>query len=271
MTVRRWTLGCGLAALLAASYLANLHFNRKLASGAAARGGGLKTGSNTQIHRERNKTDAPAERVIRINAAGILGSVNGRELKLADLLPLNPAQKTQVQELSAATYNFLLDRAVNRELIFQTAKAQGIALDDSQREQLAEFRRQRNQREPGLVQNLNAAGNQVDFEARDAEAFMLQTALLAKAGASPDVTAEEAMEYYRQHSTEYAGLPADEPARSQAWAEIEFQIRTSLAPAKRTKFQSQLSAYMDQMKSVANVALSPVTQSDLPSSGSSAP
>ena len=270
MTVRHWTLSCGLAALLAASFLTYVRFNREVSLGPARNSGGLEAISNAPGQANR-KASAPIDPVIRIDVTKVLGSVNGKELKLADLLPLNPTQKNQVQEFSEATYNYLLDRAINRELVLQTAKGKGIALDDSQREQLAEFRKQRNQQEPGLVQHLNAGENQIDFEVRDAEAFMLQTALLAKTGVSPDVTAEETAEYYRQHSAEYPELLVDEPARSRVWANIDFQIRSNLALAKRANFQSQLSAYMDQVRSGANIALAPINQSDLSSLNSSVP
>jgi hypothetical protein len=257
MTIRRWMSGVGLAAFIAASYVAHLKFNRELTSRAVGPGGSLEAPDNLVPSNGVAGGDS-GEPAIRINAARRLASVNGKELKLADLTPLNPAATNQDAQFSPATYRYLLDRAVNRELILQTAKAQGVELDESRREQLDQFRMLRKQSEPGLVQALNVDQGRVDFETRDAEAFMLQTELLVRTGASPNVSAEEVQEYYRQHGSEFPGLPADEPARSETWAEIDFQIRTQLSPIKRATFQNQLAAFMNQIKSSANIVLAPL-------------
>jgi parvulin-like peptidyl-prolyl isomerase len=262
MTVRQWRiLGCGLAALFAASlvvYVTSSHQSPV----PVAKQQDAETVSVAPPQPSKKRAGAPAP-VIQVSATGVLASVNGRQLKLADLMPLSPAKTNHEQALSPETYHYLLERAINRELVLQTAERQGVQLDQAQLAQLDEFRKQRNQREPGLVQRLNTDSDQLDFETRDTEAFMLQTALLARTGASPNVTAEDALEYYSQHASDFAELPPSEPALSQAWANIDFQIRTILAPMKRANFQTQLAAYMDQIKSAADIALTPVAPSSI--------
>ena len=77
----------------------------------------------------------------------------------------------------------------DRELIFQTARAQGIDLDESQKQQILDFKTARGAKTgPGLVRDLNGGAAEILFESQDAEAFMLQTSLMEKSGASPNVT-----------------------------------------------------------------------------------
>jgi len=274
MAVRNWRLmGLGLAAVIAASLLAYHKFNQGLAvpQTAAPDERASTAAASAQAHSKTNEAGSFAAPAIHVSATAVLASVNGRELKLADLVPLRPDQKTRCVDFPPATYQYLLDRAVKRNLILQTAKAQGVSLDDSQRAQFAEFRNERNQREPGLVQQLNTDPGRLDFEVQDAEAFALQTALLARNGASPDITADDVQAYYSQHASDYPPLPTVEPARGQIWAIIDTQIRTSLAPVKRLEFQNQLTAYMNQLESSAIIALTPPNQTDSPAANSQAP
>jgi hypothetical protein len=274
MPDRKGSFGWGLAAIIAASLLAYLIFNHDQHPPAAAvvPPPAVKPSEAAQsrpgiLPKPNQKLmDASSGPVVRINPKTVLATVNGKELRLADLVPLTASQMTNDQEFPAVAYKYLLDRAINRELILQTAKQQGISLDDSQKEQLAEFRRQRDMREPGLVQQINGDASRVDFEVRDAEAFALQTSLLAKIGATPDVTSSDVQDYYSQHSGDFDKLPANDPDRSNAWASIEYQIRNLLQSQKRSGYNDLLTAYMDKMKAGASIALTEVDQSSAPSS-----
>jgi hypothetical protein len=253
MAVRYWLVVGGLAAILAASLLTYLKTSREQTAQTVSVGSSSKTGSTFPAERSRDENLAMIEVVIPVSATEVLASVNGRELGLADLVPWSLNQTNPAPQFSPESYKYLLDRAINRELIFQAAKAQNVGLDDSQRMQLAEFCQQRQSHEPGLTQPLNSDPAQADFEKRDVEAFMLQTALLAKTGASPNVNTTEVQEFYADHAAEFGGLPADETARESAWGKIDFQIRTRLAPLKREQFQRQLALYMDQIKANAYI------------------
>ena len=93
---------------------------------------------------------------------------------------------------------------------------------------------------------------------RDAEAFMLQTSLLQKSGASPNVTSQQVQNYYREHAADFGELPADGPAREEAWSKIDYYIRQTLAASVRSDFQTKLTDYMNLLKSGANIQLAPL-------------
>ncbi|MBC8094635.1 MAG: hypothetical protein H7Y43_02375 [Akkermansiaceae bacterium] len=201
---------------------------------------------------------AGSSNVVRLQVNQVLAAVNGRELKLPDIIPVTPQTDPAELEISAETYQYFLDRALNRELILQTAREQGLLLTDSQQQQLAVMRTARSQPEPGQARKLNGSLEQTELELKDAEAFMLQTALLAAQGSSPNVTSQQVNDYYQNHRQEFAELPDDATIRQQMWTEIEFQIRQHLAPTARASFNTQLAAYMSQLKSRATIVVSPV-------------
>ena len=191
---------------------------------------------------------------LKIGPATVMALVNGHALAAADVLP--PGSFNERVSLDA--YKYFLQRAIDRELILQTAKAQGVALDGSQRQQMLDFETTREQRGPGLVRDLNGGADEVSFEMRDAEAFMLQASLLEKSGASPNVTSQQVLSYYQQHAAEFGELPADELARQEVWNNIDYQIRQTLAFSVRTDFQTKLADYMKQLKSDSTIQLTPL-------------
>ncbi|MGB7767930.1 MAG: hypothetical protein WBN22_03650, partial [Verrucomicrobiia bacterium] len=93
-----------------------------------------------------------------------------------------------------------------------------------------------------------------------AQAFMLQTSLMAAAGAAPNVTPEQVEQYYQQHIDEFGALPADPQASQQAWQAIDIQIRNQLAEAVRAGYQQQLDAYMNGLKAKADIVVTPLTE-----------
>ena len=191
---------------------------------------------------------------LKISPETLLGSVNGHVLTAAEVLP--PGSFAQPVSLNVCQY--FLQRAVDRELILQTAKAQGLALDASQRQQMVDFQTTREQHGPGLVRDLNGGNAEVSFEMRDAEAFMLQTSLMEKLGASPNVSAQQVEAYYREHASQFGELPADESGRKELWSKIDYQIRQLLAANVRTDFQQKLADYMNHLKTAANIELTPL-------------
>lgn len=206
------------------------------------------------IKTSRSSTNPP-DSVLQIRPDTVLASVNGHSLTAQEVLP--PGSSNRPVSLGVCEY--FLKRAIDRELIFQTARAQGLQLDDSQKQQLSNFKTVREQPEPGLVRALNGGAAQMTFELQDAEAFMLQTTLLEKSGASPNVTSDQVLAYYQQHASDFDDLPADGPARQEVWANIEVQIRHLLAPGVRSGFQDQLAAYMSQLRAGADVQLTALT------------
>lgn len=203
---------------------------------------------------------AETNSVFRVTPGQALASVNGRVITLADLVPLPDAHTNAVQEMSREVYDYFLQRAINRELILQTARAQGLELSTAQRQQLANLRRLREQPEPGQVRRLNVSAGQVEFEVRDAEAFMLQTTLLSRQGTSPNVTSEQVGAYYQGHAAEFRELPNEEPARTVAWEEIDFEIRKRQAASVRSEFNTRLVAYMSGLRADSHITVSPLPE-----------
>ncbi len=191
--------------------------------------------------------------VVRLAPNQVLATVNGHEIKLADVLPVGTNGSQRDLEISVQDLKFFLKRAVDRELIFQTAKERGLALNDSQNQQLANMIAMRNQPEPGGIARLNTTEAQRELEMQDAEAFMLQTALMAAQGMSPNVTDNQVLAYYQEHQSQFGDLPVDEAARAQAWAKIDYDIRQELASATRASYNDRLAAYMNQMEFSAHV------------------
>jgi hypothetical protein len=61
--------------------------------------------------------------LLRIKDGAVLATANGTAIELKDLLPLPPEQAGTEHILSAERYAFLLDRAVDREITLQNARA----------------------------------------------------------------------------------------------------------------------------------------------------
>lgn len=196
-------------------------------------------------------------KVFKISAGQILATVNGHALTLRDLVP---TRTNNEQEMSQTAYKYLLDRAINRELVLEAAAAGNIGLTETQQEQLTKLRGLRESSEPGLITKLNRDPEQVEFEIRDADAFMLQTALMARQGATPNVTPEQVAQFYQDHLSVYGSLPDDPQAKERAWQQIDVQIRNRLAEEQRDRYNQQVQAYMDNLRSNANIVLAQISE-----------
>ena len=192
--------------------------------------------------------------ILRIKAGEVLATVNGAAIELKDLLPLPPGKETAEQTLSAERYAFLLDRAVDREVTLQNARAQRVDLTESQREQLAKLRARRELPAANLFDDLHHNPATADFEARAAAALLLQASLAEKAGVpSRDVTAAQVEQYYQQHRADYAALPPDAAQRQAAWEQIEQGIRVKLARQVLTLHDEGFQDYFNQLRASAQI------------------
>ncbi|HEY1790237.1 MAG TPA: hypothetical protein VGJ73_18980 [Verrucomicrobiae bacterium] len=188
----------------------------------------------------------------------VLATVNGRVIRLADIIPLADTNGAPVA-LDKVTLNYFLKRAVDRDLIFQAAQQQGIALDESQHQQLAALQAMRNQPEPGGIARLNdtPASNQLEME--DSQAFMLQTTLMSAQGDSPNVTEDQVAAYYTGHESEFGGMSLDAIQQNQEmWQQAEVAIRNEIAVSVRATYNNQVTAYMGNLESAAKITMSPV-------------
>lgn len=199
------------------------------------------------------------EKVFLVRPNEVLATVNGTPITLWDLIPLQSTNNA-AQQIDPITYHYFLERAINRELIMEAAKADGITLSDSQQQQLNKLRSEREQPSPGLVSKLTATPTEIEFELRDAQAFMLQTSIMAAAGLTPSVTPGQVEQYYQQHIDEFGQLPTDPQDRRRAWQIIDIQIRNQLAEQARADYQKQLDAYMNGLKAKANIVETHLTE-----------
>ena len=209
--------------------------------------------SSASEMRDHNPVPSSQEHVIRLRPDEVLATVNGHDLRVEDVFATKSAEGEM--EVGAEAYRFLLDRAIDRELVLQNASAHGVALNESQREQLAAMKAARNRFEPGGIRRLNDSEHGSELEARDAEAFMLQTKLLSLAGASPNVTDEQVLAFYHEHSAQFGELPSDPASHDEAWKEIDFRIRQQLASTVRADYQTQLAGFMNQLRSSATLQM----------------
>lgn len=207
-----------------------------------------------------------SNRVFRVRQDQILATINGTAITLRDLFPIKVVAADVEQEIAPETYEYFLKRAIDRELTVQAAKAQGITITESQNQQLAKMQGLREQPEPGLLQKFTVDAAQIQFELRDAQAFMLQNNLLAQQGSSPNVTADQVQAYYQAHIAELGELPAEPEARTETWQTIDINIRGQLAAEKRSKYQQELTHYLDQLRAKANISIVslPATQATPP-------
>jgi hypothetical protein len=212
-----------------------------------------------------------ATRTLRIPADQLLATVNGEPIRLEDLVPLDEASESAAHDLSEEAFTYLFDRAVTRALVLQEARRRGLELGEAQREQLSALRSRRSENGPGFVRNMNRTPAAVEFEMRDAEAFMLQTSLMAAAGSSPNVTSAQVLDYYARHASEFEPLPEDDAARRSSWEQIDADIRHRLASSVRAHYGRELASFMDGLRAAASIEVSarsePAGQGGSPGAG----
>lgn len=203
--------------------------------------------------------DEVQNQVVRLTPDQVLATVNGSVIRLTDILPLADTNITREITLDRATLNFYLKRAVDRDLIFQKAQQQGIALDESQHNQLAAMQAMRNQPEPGGIARLNDSPAANQLQMQDSTAFMLQTTLMSAEGASPNVTEDQVTAYYTQHASQFGGMSLDSLQENQGmWQDVEVEIRNELAPSVRANYNNQVASFMRNLESQANITMTPL-------------
>ena len=199
----------------------------------------------------------PLEAVVRIKSDRVLATVNGVAITLKDLVPLPKEKAGSEQMLSAEMYDFLFNRAVEREVTFQAARAQSAELNDGQKQRLAELRAESERKDPAVFDNLHQSSENLDFEQRDLAGVALQSVLAEKAGVpSPYVTSEQVEAYFQEHKSDYPQVSADPAQRSaESWLAADTDIRSKLTPQLQAEHDRQMAQFMAQLKAKAGVVV----------------
>ena len=183
-----------------------------------------------------------------IDPADVLARVNGVELHLGDLMTVEPGDR-EPRPVGADALRYLLDRAIDRELVVQAARARGVTLDPVQQAQLADERRQLDSPNPDVIADRTRTPAYVAFDVRDSEGLMLQANLVAASGApSPHVTTAQVDAYYQAHRADFPPLPTDPAARGAAWTSIDVAIRTQLADAQAEQYRAAVAAFLRDLR-----------------------
>jgi hypothetical protein len=193
--------------------------------------------------------------VTKIRADQVLATVNNRPIMGRDLVPVSAGAE---QAMTHEMYGLLLNLAIERELIFQAAKTEGVELTQEQKNQIAEFRSSQQPHDgDGVFKRLDMQGSlddEIAWEARDAESKFILTSLMAKAGAeSPYVTEEQAQQYYQTHKDEFGEMPTEPAERQSVWQEIDLRIRQKLAQEVQAEYERRSRELLDQLKASAKI------------------
>lgn len=189
-----------------------------------------------------------------LDTSMVLASVNGVPITLKDLMPISPTGRSD-RKMTPEMFTFLVDRAVTREATLQAAKAQGLELTPEQQASLELVRQRALERDPRVFSDAQDDYEaKAAFEEKDYRGLMMAETLLAASGGPPKyVTPEMVQQHYDQNKAEYGELPADEPARQEAWLKIDEAIRNKLAPQLEAEYQKSLEALLASLKGGANV------------------
>lgn len=198
------------------------------------------------------------ENVRRIVADQVVATVNGVGIFGKDLVPFSVGEGPTRKALSPELFDYLLQRAINRELVVQAARAEGVELADAQQQQLEQLRARLEKKDPAVVVPARVDPAKVDFEVRDAAGLLLQAALLQKAGyAPPYVTEGQVRAYYEEHRDRFGELPEEAAERQAAWGKIDFEIRKELAPAAQAEYREQVRQYLERIREAAKIDVYP--------------
>lgn len=179
---------------------------------------------------------AATPKAVPVAGERVLARVNGTAITGRDLVAFGQATPGS-QSMSREMYDALLERAIDRELVVQEARKQGIKLDDTRAHQLEQVRAAQAARTPGDE-------GQIEWEARDAEAHLLLDTMLAQQGVSAIATQKDVDAYYEAHRGEFGDMP-----RSNA----DLDIRQTLAVQMTDAYQQNTNAFRQKLRSAASV------------------
>lgn len=199
--------------------------------------------------------DGTNDLLLRIAPGAVLAAVNDARIQLKDILALPPGSETEIQVMSPERFEFLLERAVDRELTFQTARAQGIELSATQRDRLAALV-SRTAASPGayVFDTMQHSAANATFEVRDAMALLLHATLAEKAGVpARDVTAAAVEQFYQEHRAEFELVRSGAVNETDARVRIDQDIRVKLARATAAAHEEGMQRFRETLRASAHI------------------
>jgi hypothetical protein len=124
----------------------------------------------------------------KLRAAQVVARLDGTTIRGSDVVAFHAG--SDEQSLDRSSYDALVKHAVERQLTFEAARKQGVTLSDAEQAQLAEVRKQAVAR-GSTVPPFTPTPDEIELEVRDAEASLLQTDLLARAGTPPPASVDQ--------------------------------------------------------------------------------
>jgi hypothetical protein len=198
---------------------------------------------------------------VQVPDALALARVNGTAITLKDLVP-GRAVAGSSEVMTQQMFSFLLDNAIERELIFQASSKAGVkvtAEEEHRQELLRRTLLAREDQASGSGVPLNVGGTQeerIDFEMREAASQILLASLLAKEGVSPPHVTEDDVKQYRQDNPEeYSTLPSDSQPRDGALGKMDFEIRQKLSMQIQAEYENDVRQFLDDLKASARISV----------------
>jgi hypothetical protein len=182
------------------------------------------------------RAGAARAQAVPVAADRVVARVNGAAITGRDLVAFGNATPGS-QSMSSEMYDALLERAIDRELVVQQARKQGITLDDVRKHQLDQVRAAQAARTPDDQ-------GQIEWEARDAEGRLLLDTLLAHEGTSAIPTQKDVDGYYDAHRADFGDMP-----RTNA----DLDIRQTLAGDMTASYQQSERAFRQRLRAAASV------------------
>jgi hypothetical protein len=171
-----------------------------------------------------------------------VATVNGVAITGDDLIAYRAGDGDE-QPMSAEMYEFVLRRAIERELTFQAARARKLELTADQAAQIEQVRK--NAEERG-----EADSNRLAFEQLDARAQMLVRAMVDAEGGPPSMPDDAAVDaYLRQHASEYSGGVANADELAQRRIDARQKLYGELSAA----YEARVRALLARLEAEARV------------------
>jgi hypothetical protein len=170
---------------------------------------------------------------VKVVRGATLATVNGVAISGADVVAFR--EKTaEALTLTPEMHEFLVRRAIERELTMQAARARKLELSATQREQLAQVRanaEQRGETDPA----------QLAFEEKEASAQMLLESMMTADGAPSAMVDDATIDaYLREHAAELGPTPREPDAAQQRRIELRQKLYAEQAAAHEAKLREYL-------------------------------